>query len=193
MSDKPELRQKGRRARKSLTNAERTQASLDICDLLLSTPLFRRASTIGCYLASDEEVDTWPLIERAWRMKKRIFVPVIEENARMKFMQLNPGQALVTNRFGLAEPSGAVTLSPKRLDIAITPLVAFDFEGNRIGMGGGYYDRAFAFLNHRLLYRKPKLIGLAFANQEVERIGASPWDIPLFQVYTERGAVLDQG
>lgn len=190
MADKPTLRTKGRQARKALSATERSQASMDICAHVLSANFFRRASNIGCYLASPEEVDTWPLIKRAWLMNKRIFVPVIEKNGRMKFMQVKPEDELITNRYGLREPSGALTISPRQLDAVLTPLVAFDSLGNRIGMGGGYYDRAFGFLRQRSLYRKPKLIGLSFAAQQVDLIAASPWDIPLFQVYTERGAAL---
>jgi 5-formyltetrahydrofolate cyclo-ligase len=67
----------------------------------------------------------------------------------------------------------------------LTPLVAFDEQHNRIGMGGGYYDRSFAFLKNRKQLIQPKLIGLAFDCQRVEKITANPWDIRLYSVITE--------
>ena len=136
-----------------------------------------------------DEVDVWPLIERAWRSGKRIFVPVVRKKFRLSFHHLTPDTTLATSRYGIAEPVDGEQIAVDRLDTILVPLVAFDDECNRIGMGGGYYDRALA--RHRYLqkYRRPKLIGLSFACQQVSRIPASPWDIRLFQIYTEDGAV----
>ena len=77
-------------------------------------------------------------------------------------------------------------MAPAReLDVVITPLVAFDGEMNRIGMGGGCFDRTFAFLKRRKVYLRPKLIGVAFACQQIEKVNANPWDIRLFQIITD--------
>ena len=114
--------------------------------------------------------------------------PIVEKNRTLQFCELGPNSELTINRFGLHEPAGGRPIDAKRLDVVITPLVAFDDKCNRIGMGGGYYDRAFSFLRSRSLFRKPKLIGLAFDCQRVEHIPASPWDIPLFRIITESGA-----
>lgn len=189
MSDKSGIRRFGRRARRALSAAERDSLSLDISAHVLASRLFRRAGSIGCYLPMAEEVNTWPVIERAWRMNKRIFVPVLEKQRRMRFVEISARTVLTRNAFGLMEPGEKKSCPPSRLDLVLTPLVAFDAELHRIGMGGGYYDRAFSFLRHRQHYRRPKLVGLAFACQQVEHIDASPWDIPLFQVYTEDGPI----
>ena len=92
---------------------------------------------------------------------------------------------LEQNSFGIWEPVDGELISPRNLDIAITPTVAFDKNNNRIGMGGGYFDRCFAYLRHRHLWFRPKLIGVAFACQEVEEIRPNPWDIRLYTVFSD--------
>jgi 5-formyltetrahydrofolate cyclo-ligase len=67
------------------------------------------------------------------------------------------------------------------------PLVGFDADGNRLGMGAGFYDRHFAFLRHRRAWHRPLLIGLAFERQRVARLPAAAHDVPLWGVVTERG------
>ena len=169
---------------------ERTDASLEICALALRDPSFQRAQNIAVYLAADDEVNTWPLIERAWRMKKRVFAPVVEKKHHMRFRRITGDTPLARNRYGLLEPATGDFLEPRRFDVVYTPLVVFDSDNNRIGMGAGYFDRVFSFQRHTRRFKKPKLIGLAFDCQRVEHIDASPWDIPLFAVISERGAVV---
>lgn len=132
-----------------------------------------------------DEVDTWPLIDRAWRMKKRIFAPIIDKNFGMRFRELRPESELIVNWYGLTEPGDGKMIEIRKLDLVITPMVAFDAEGNRLGMGGGYFDRAFSFLRHRRYLFHPKLIGVAFSCQRVEKIAPSPWDIRVFRVVDE--------
>lgn len=182
------LRRKGKHARSDMTPDERESASLLIFESLVREPFFRRANYIASYLPAEDEVNTWPLVERAWRMKKRVFAPIVGKCRSMQFCELGPNSKLTTNRFGLLEPVGGRQFDAKRLDVVLAPLVAFDDRCNRIGMGGGYYDRAFSFLSSRSSFTKPKLIGLAFDCQRVEHIPASPWDIPLFRIITESGA-----
>ena len=182
---KNELRRKSQRARARLTTAKRDHASSQICDTVTRTGFFRRSRNIACYLPSDEEVDTWPIIARAFSMGKQISAPVLRKNGSMRFRELNADSRLSPNRFGLLEPQEGAFVDPHRLDIVITPLVAFDSSGNRIGMGGGYFDRTFAFLKGRKTWLHPKLIGVAFDCQRVKFIAPKPWDIGLFRVVTE--------
>ena len=132
----------------------------------------------------EDEVDTRSIIEAAWRANKRIYVPVLRERGEMLFRELSHKTPLVQNSFGVWEPDDGELISPRCLDIAITPTVAFDKNNNRIGMGGGYFDRCFAYLRHRQLWFRPKLIGVAFACQEVEVIRPNPWDIRLYKVFS---------
>ena len=187
------LRRRGIQARRKLTTEQRDDASLLISDLLVRQPTFQRAKCVATYLPAEDEVNSWPLIERAWRMKKRVFAPIVKKNRHLHFCELGPNSRLSMNQFGLREPREGCRIDSRRLDLVIVPLVAFDDGCNRIGMGGGYYDRTFSFLRARQSFRKPKLIGVAFERQRVEHIPASPWDIPLFQVITELGGTCRDG
>ncbi len=179
------LRSKCRQARADLTDAIREKAEAHICDTVTRAGYFRRSRIVGCYLPSDEEVDTWPIIARAFSMGKQVYAPVLRKNGSMGFREVNANSSLSPNQFGLLEPQEGEFIDPHRLDIVITPLVAFDASGNRIGMGGGYFDRCFSFLKTRKIWLHPKLIGVAFDCQRVKEISPNPWDIELFRVITE--------
>ena len=180
------LRSDARAARAGLSSFEREQASKKIADIVMRSSWFRRSRFVACYLPMREEVDTWTIIERAWRMKKRVFAPLIEKNLGMQFCELTAESMLVFNRYGLPEPQEGTIIAPRALDIVIAPVVAFDDDGNRVGMGGGYFDRTFSFLGKRRYLFHPKLIGLAFSCQRVEKIAPNPWDIPVFRVINEK-------
>lgn len=179
------LRVKCRRARASLTIDTRQAASARICDTVIRSGFFRRSRHVACYLPSDEEVDTWPIIARAFDMGKQVSAPVLRKNGSMRFCEFTADTGLSYNQYGLLEPQDGDFVDPHRLDIVITPLVAFDACRNRIGMGSGYFDRAFSFLRTRRNWFRPKLIGVAFDCQRVEKIAPNPWDIALFRVITE--------
>jgi 5-formyltetrahydrofolate cyclo-ligase len=179
------LRRAARAARAALSSDERDRASEKIADKVIRSSWFRSSKVIACYLSTEEEVDTSPLIERAWRMKKRVFVPLIKKNFTMQFCELRADSTLILNWYGLPEPQDGKIIAPRALDLVITPVVAFDDDGNRIGMGGGYFDRTFSFLRNRQLLFHPKLIGLAFSCQRVEKIAPNPWDIRVFRLINE--------
>ena len=103
----------------------------------------------------------------------------------MNFIEVRPDSDLKINRYGLWEPAFGAKILVNALDTVVTPVVAFDEAAHRIGMGGGYFDRAFVFLRHRQHWLQPKLVGLAFNCQKVEKIKANPWDIRLYRVITE--------
>ncbi len=93
------------------------------------------------------------------------------------------------NQYGITEPDPDSTqlVCRGRLDLVLVPLVAFDGNGNRLGMGAGYYDRTFHFLRHRRHWLKPRLVGLAFDMQRVADLQPAAWDVPLNAVVTETG------
>ena len=132
-----------------------------------------------------DEVDTCELIRRAWCANKRVFVPVTTAGNEMFFREISPDTRLERNAFGLLQPESGDSISSRKLQLVVTPTVAFDSDGNRIGMGVGYYDRSFSFLRHRRKWFAPKLIGVAFNCQKVEEIPANPWDIRLCGIVTE--------
>jgi 5-formyltetrahydrofolate cyclo-ligase len=180
------LRSAARAARAGLSSFEREQASEKISDIVIRSSWFRRSKFVACYLPMREEVDTWSIIGRAWRMKKRVFAPLVEKNFAMQFCELTAESKLVFSRYGLLEPQGGEIIAPRALDIVITPVVAFDDDDNRVGMGGGYFDRTFSFLRNRQYLFHPKLIGLAYSCQRVEKITPNPWDIRVFRVINEK-------
>jgi 5-formyltetrahydrofolate cyclo-ligase len=178
-----QLREYGKLARSSMRDRDR--ASSQIANRVIRSHEFSACKTLACYLPVGDEVDTSSIVLRSWRAKKRILAPVTDSHGGMTFRELQPDTPLLKNRFGLWEPAIGTTISPKLIDVVITPLVAFDDQRNRIGMGGGYFDRCFAFLKHRHHWLRPKLIGVAFDCQKVEKIVPNPWDIRLYQVFTE--------
>ncbi|MDJ0806273.1 MAG: 5-formyltetrahydrofolate cyclo-ligase [Gammaproteobacteria bacterium] len=145
---------------------------------------------IAFYFANDGEMDPKPLVERALRTGKHCYFPVLRcrPATSLWFAAYKKGQSLEPNRFGIPEPSGhhkQVTM-PWGLDLIILPLVAFDRSGNRMGMGGGYYDRTLSFKTQRSHWKGPKLIGIAHDFQYVDSLTANPWDVPLDGVITEK-------
>ncbi len=179
------LRKAALDARRSLNDAERTAASAKICDRIIHSHEFRSARAIACYLPTVDEVDPSQVIERAWRANKRIFVPVTDTHGAMNFCEVTPETVVTRNEYGIFEPVSGIFIDTKLLDLVITPVVAFDNDNNRVGMGGGYYDRSFQFLRNRRKWLKPKLIGVAFACQRVANITPNTWDIPLYRVVSE--------
>lgn len=151
--------------------------------------LFHNSQHIACYWSSNGELDPRPLVETAWRLGKRVYLPVLDpiRPGHLKFVAYTPKSKFKTNRFGIPEPDAPLHQARpvKTINLIITPLVAFNESGVRLGMGGGFYDRTFAFLqkNHCAI----KLIGYAYSWQKVEDLMARPWDIHMDGVATEKG------
>ena len=179
------LRAKALRARREMSAEDRAKSSALICKRVINSGIFFSSHTIACYLPMEDEVDTRAIIERAWRANKRIFVPVLRKNGKMFFREMNPDTVLEKNHYDVWEPMSGDFISARKLDVAIAPTVAFDSANNRIGMGGGYFDRCFAYLRHRAYWLRPKLIGVAFDCQKVEKISPNPWDIRLYRVFSD--------
>jgi 5-formyltetrahydrofolate cyclo-ligase len=95
---------------------------------------------------------------------------------------------LVRNSFGILEPARCISdsVAVRSLDVIFVPLIAVDARGNRMGSGAGFYDRALKHLRIGRHWRRPKLIGLAFECQRVQRIASAPWDVPLDALLTEK-------
>ena len=174
--------------RNKLPPAEQSAAAQAISDRLTNQVLFHKAGRIAVYLPFDGEVDTWPLISVAIDAGKTVCLPVLVNRGKnMKFAVYTPGQRLLVDRYGIAEPApeNRRYVAAKQLDLVLTPLLAFDLALNRIGMGAGYYDRCFSFLRQRKNWIKPRLIGLAYEFQRVAVIKTREWDVSLEGVITE--------
>jgi 5-formyltetrahydrofolate cyclo-ligase len=183
---------------------ERARAAASIAQHADRTLHLHRGQRIGIYAATAEELDTSPLIARALRRGCWVYLPRIDSRRRvatMRFARIAEGglamprgraaasAALRMNRFGIIEPEGAQLASARLLDVVFLPLVGFDRHGTRLGMGGGYYDRAFGFRRLRSIWRAPLLIGIGYASQQVDRIAPAAHDVPLDLVITERGVI----
>jgi 5-formyltetrahydrofolate cyclo-ligase len=117
----------------------------------------------------------------------RIFLPVLT-GRQLIFAPLNKHTQLRRNRYQILEPvyTRNKCIRPRDLDVVIVPLVAFDQSGNRIGMGGGFYDRTFAFMKHRATLKRPLLVGVAYDFQRVSGLQTQTWDVPMHVVITEK-------
>ena len=178
------LRRRVRAARRDLTPADRHAADAAILAQIRATPAFRSARRVALFLSFDGEPDLSPLIR--FDQRKEFFAPIITRSG-IHFAAIGPQTALKPNSYGITEPYPPELIDPRALDLVLTPLVAFDDIGNRIGVGAGYYDRCFAFLRQRKTWLKPKLIGTAYSMQRVDPIDPNPWDVPLWGVITEHG------
>jgi len=192
VTERQALRQQLRQARRDFDVHEHAQRSAVITQQLVNHRLFRAAKHIACYLPNDAEVDLGALIGAAWAMGKMVYLPVLSSihHNRLHFLPYSPGDTLMTNSFGIPEPVLHSRRVPAltRLDLVLTPLVGFDEQGNRLGMGGGFYDRTFAFLRRRQAWRKPHLLGVAFDVQKSPaELPHQHWDVPLEGVVTESG------
>jgi 5-formyltetrahydrofolate cyclo-ligase len=188
-------RRKLRALRLALSPAERSAAELAITDSLRRMGVFQRGRRVAVYLAMPGEVNLAPVIAAGWRAGCRLFVPRVTSRRRgaMRFVPLDRGTRFRANCYGIAEPESPLRgwAAPLTLDTILMPVVGFDRHGNRLGMGAGYYDRA---LRHRRdpgrRWRKPRLVGLAFACQQSDDIVPSRWDVPLDLVVTEREVIV---
>ena len=183
-----------RERRRALTPAARAAAERAIRAWLERLGIFRRGAHVALYLPMQGEVDLRPCLAPAWRRGVRVYVPriVSRRRRRMLFAPWTAGGKRRTNAFGIVEPGSAAGARPViGLDAVVLPLVGFDLAGNRLGMGAGYYDRALRRRRDRgAAWRRPRLIGVAYACQQVPAIAASPWDVPLDLVVTERGVIV---
>lgn len=191
MGEPDQIRRRIRRLRRELSPEEQRLHAAALARNVSRLALFRRAERIALYYPVQGEADPLPLLDRAVAMGKRVYLPVLPHYSlhRLWFAPYEEGMAMIPNRFGIPEPdvTKRELIGPMRLDLVITPLVAFDERGHRMGMGGGFYDRTFAYLTKRGGWRKPRMLGFAHQFQRVERIERQPWDVPLDGVATELG------
>ena len=187
---RPQLRRKLRQARRALTGSQQRQAAHGLYRQLAQHALFRRARHLSLYLPTDGEIDPRLLLRAAQRRGKATYLPVLSAwpRTKMVFQRIRPGEKLRPNRFRILEPRANPARQRKiwTLDLVLLPLVGFDQEGGRLGMGGGFYDRSLAYLARRQSWRKPTLLGLAHECQKVERLAQASWDVPMAGTVTNK-------
>ncbi len=188
------LRSRIRAKRHALPESIRQLHAEQIFGHIVIHPLFQRSRRIAGFIASDGEQDPELIIDRAIHDGRKCFLPVLNRlhGNRLWFAPLYEDSMLMINQYGIPEPG---LFPPKpvpvwTLDLVLTPLVAFDSRGSRVGMGGGYYDRTFSHPKHSNNRRRPFLLGVAHAFQEVKQLNRESWDIPLDGVVTENGVTI---
>ncbi len=178
-----------RARRRTLSTIERRRASLQLFDRLKHLYLLRPRRRIALYLGNDGELDPGFFILKLLALGVDVYLPVLHplHSKQLLFARYRAKQRMTTNRYGIAEPSlrHSEWKTARQLDVILMPLVAFDERGNRLGMGGGYYDRTLAF-KHRIRSCRPRLYGLAYELQKVAYLPIEPWDIQLDGIVTEQ-------
>ncbi|WP_133501140.1 5-formyltetrahydrofolate cyclo-ligase [Cognatilysobacter terrigena] len=178
------LRRDIRARRAALSPAHRIAAAQQVAARLFALPGAPDHGYVAGYWAVDGEM---PLL--AWQTQLPAAciycLPVLSDDGRLRFAPWRSGDPLVQNRFGIPEPDVAPSslLEPDALSMVAMPLVAFDSACNRVGMGGGWYDRSLAGVRDRA--QRPLLVGVAYELQRVDNLTPAEWDIPLDAVCTE--------
>lgn len=186
MESRQTLRQRLRHARQQLTTPQQVSAAQCLLDQAVQADLLIGCTSVALYWAQDGEIDPIRIAQTAWHKNIPVYLPVIDplHTGVMRFHQWLPDSTMATNRFGIPEPQNTAEIAAHSLHTVMLPLVGFDAHGNRLGMGGGFYDRAFAFT---LSANTIRLIGLAHACQKVAELPCENWDIPLHGVLTDQG------
>ena len=188
-TERDTLRRELRAHRTAVPAAERIAAAERLAAHLLALPFAPTHGHVAGYWAMGGEIalHAWQLhLPRACTY----CLPVLHADGRLRFAPWRPGAPLAPNRYGIPEPvvDAHLLREPDTMAFVVAPLVGFDPQGHRLGMGGGWYDRSFAF--RRTQHAPPWLVGAAFAVQRVASVQPQPWDMPLDAVCDERATHL---
>lgn len=185
LEERRRLRRELRARRRAIQGVERTRKGRELARRVAALRMLAPGRRIGLYLSTAEEIDTTALLELARRRGCQVSLPRVTSlrHDRMRFFDLDG--PVRRGAFGILEPRGGRARAARELDVIFMPLVGFDAHGHRIGMGRGFYDRHLAFRRHLLYCRRPLLVGLAYAVQQVPSLPDAPHDVPLDAIVTE--------
>ncbi|MFT5218375.1 MAG: 5-formyltetrahydrofolate cyclo-ligase [Planctomycetota bacterium] len=183
-----ELRQRNRQLRAALDSDAREQAGKRLFERISVMDEFLQAERIATYFAVNGEIDLTAIIDFALACGKQVYLPNLDRQS-LRFSPYFHDQKMRINKFKLPEPDVGddEMIEPDQLNLVLAPLVVFDADGNRIGMGGGFYDRSFAFRKNPDC-SLPLLIGVAHELQRVDSILPEDWDVPLDRVVTDQAS-----
>lgn len=186
--DKSQIRKEMRQRRRSVSRSDRKNAEKNLARSFHSVMKFCSARRVALYLENDGEIGTGFLIRKLWKRGVQVYLPVIHpfHNGYLTFIEYTPNTRMRHNRFRIPEPDfrSGQRVQARFLTIICLPLVAFDQQGNRLGMGGGFYDRTLSFLKETP--SRKTLIGCAWEFQAVATLPADSWDIPLSAIATDK-------
>lgn len=182
--NKKELRKNIIAARDRLSSADIKQRSGMIAERLYASQFYRQAQSIMFFVTFGSEVDTRSMMVESIRRNKTVLAPKAVRETRELLLSrvLDWNDDLEPGAYGIPEPKSSRIrpFSPENLDLVMVPGVAFDPQGNRLGYGGGYYDRFFP-----LLKKSTPLVGLAFELQVVPEVPVEQWDRRIDMLVTE--------
>lgn len=175
------LRRQLRQTRRNLSSVEQQIAAENLLESFkqylsdIDAPESKAIKNVALYLANDGEISPHVLCQYFWQQGINTYLPVIQ-NKQLAFALYSEKSIWQENIYGIKEPITGDYLSKEDLDIVLLPLVGFDADGGRLGMGGGFYDRTF---EGKQSTEKPLLIGLAHDCQQVKSLPIEGWDVPL--------------
>ncbi|HET6431178.1 5-formyltetrahydrofolate cyclo-ligase [Dyella sp.] len=182
-----ELRQRLAERRRALTPQQRIAAAQGLRRSLEQLPEYHTDARVAGYWAVNGELALNLVIPPLLARGQQFLLPVLGSGRQLRFAPWQAGEAVEPNRHGIPEPVHVtVPLAPFQLDLVLVPLLAFDRRGQRLGHGGGYYDRSFAFLNEQTRPTEPLLVGIGYDFQELDAIEPARWDVPLDFIATDR-------
>lgn len=181
------LRRTLRARRRAIPPIERQLAGRRLAVLADRARLLRPGRRIALYLPLPEEIDTLALLARARQRGCLVHLPRVVDRRANRMVFVDSRAPLRRSRWGILEPTGSARVATRALEVVFMPLVGFDGQGNRLGMGRGFYDRAMSFRLRHPHSRRPLLVGLAFACQQVDALPSEVHDVPLDLAVTERG------
>jgi 5-formyltetrahydrofolate cyclo-ligase len=173
--DRAALRRRLRAARRAVPAAARALAAAAIDRAIARLGLPKPRMRVAAFVPYDGEIDPATVLARARSLGCRVYLPEITHMRRRRLRFVPESR-----------PGPREALNPRCLDLVLVPLVGFDRRGYRLGVGGGFYDRQFAFLRHRRSWKRPLLLGIAFEVQRIEHFHEAPHDVPLWGIVTER-------
>jgi 5-formyltetrahydrofolate cyclo-ligase len=185
LKNKPSIRTYLLKQRQQLSDDQISVLSAQIINNITSSPYFQQSQTIAIYYPVNNEVNLLGLINQ--HPDKIFLLPVVNDNQSMFFKTYHQHSQLIKNKYGIAEPQAGEMVKLKDIDLCLMPLLGFSRCGNRLGMGGGYYDRYFAL--NQFQQKATILAGIAYDFQEDDTIHKDPWDIHLTLIYTNKEVI----
>lgn len=173
--DKKALRQMIREKKKAMTPEQIGAASQRLGEMFFATEQYRAAKTVYGYLPYNQEVRTVPILQRALSDGKRVAVPKVYGD-EMRFIYISDLTRVEKGYSGIPEPIDDAPVADDKTALVLMPGLAFDYEGHRIGYGGGFYDR--------FLAQEPEhpTLALCYAFQILDKLETESFDIPVDRV-----------